>query len=114
MAARRVFLIWTHPIFHDSVRLLLRHPDVEWVGATSDYAAAKDEILSLRPDTVLIEEVKGRVLVEVMEILRACTWNVRVASLSLADNKSTVYHREQRVVGKVDDLLRLILVEGVV
>jgi hypothetical protein len=35
MAVRRVFVIWANPIFRESVRLLLRHPDVEWVGELS-------------------------------------------------------------------------------
>ncbi len=109
MAARRVFVIWTHPIFHESVRLLLNHPDVEWVGATSDYAAAKDEVLDLQPDTILVEEIAGNIPVEVLEIMEASSQNVRVIGLSLADNELSVYYHEQRTVGQAEDLLRLIL-----
>ena len=109
MAARRVFVIWTHPIFHESVRLLLDHPDVEWVGATSDHAAAETELLSLRPDTVLVEAFLEDILAEIVGILKACTWDVRVASLSLVDNQLIIFHREHREVGQADDLLRLIL-----
>jgi hypothetical protein len=110
MATQRVFVIWLHPIFYESVRLLLNHPAIQWVGATSDHTTVKDEILNLRPDTVLIEEeVEGDFLAKIVEILEACPWNMRVVGLGLADNKLTVYHREQRVAGKVDDLLDLIL-----
>ena len=56
---RRVFVIWMNPLFHESVRLLLSHPDVEWVGATSDHAAAHEQIMKLRADTILIEEGEG-------------------------------------------------------
>jgi DNA-binding NarL/FixJ family response regulator len=106
---RRVFVIWTHPIFHESVRLLLNHPEVELVGATSDYLAAQDEILSLQPDTVLVEEVGESVRAEVMEILEASSWSVRVIGLSLADNSLRIYHREQRTVAQGEDLLQLVL-----
>jgi DNA-binding NarL/FixJ family response regulator len=109
MTARRVFVVWTHPIFRESVRLLLRHPGIEWVGATSDYAAAKDEILSVRPDTVLVEGIAGSMPTEVMEILEASLWNVRVIGLSLADNELSVYHREHRTVARGEELLRLVL-----
>jgi DNA-binding NarL/FixJ family response regulator len=106
---RRVFVVWTHPIFHESVRLLLNHPDVELVGATSDYGAAQREILGLQPDTVLVEEPGGSLRAEVMGILEASPWSVRVIGLSLEDNSLSVYHREQRTVAQSDDLLQLVL-----
>jgi len=108
MAIRRVFAIWAHPIFHESVRRLLDRPGIEWTGATSDYAAAKDAILSLRPDTVLVEEVGGQVPAEVKEVLETISWPVRIISLNLADNKSIVYRQERRTIEQPEDLLRLI------
>ncbi len=109
MAIRRVFVIWTHSLFHESVRLLLRHPDIEWVGATTDLAAAREQIASLRPDTILVEEREGSLSPEALEIMEACPWEVRVIGLSLADNQTSVYHREQRTVGKAEELLHLVL-----
>lgn len=108
MAARRVFVIWTHPIFYESVRLLLNHPDIEFVGATSDYGAAKDEVLGLQPDTILIEQVSGGVRPEVIGILEDSPLSMRVIGLSLADNELSIYHREQRTIGHSEDLIRLI------
>jgi len=110
MATRRVFVIWTHPLFYESVRLLLQHPDVEWTGATSDRVAAQAQIVSLRPDTILIEEEEGsNAPAETLEILEASSADMRVIRLSLADNELRVYHREQRTVGQTEDLLHLIL-----
>lgn len=109
MVARRVFVIWTHSIFYESVRLLLNHPEIELVGATSDYVAARGEILGLQPDTILIEEVSSGVRAEVMGILETSPWSVRIIGLSLADNRLSVYHREQWTVGQAGDLLRLVL-----
>jgi hypothetical protein len=108
MAARRVFVIWTHPIFHESVRLLLSHPDIEFVGATSDYRAAKDEVFSLQPDTILIEQVSSGVRTDVMGILEDSPLSVRVIGLSLAHNELSIYYREQRTIGHSEELIRLI------
>ena len=109
METKQVFVIWTNPIFHDSVRRLLQHPHIEWVGAAQDYDVARDEILYLRPGTILVEEPKVTVPGEALEIMEACPWNVRLVGLNLTDNQSTIYHRKQELVGETEDLLRLIL-----
>ena len=108
MVVQRVFVIWTNPLFHDSVRMILNHPDVEWVGSTSDYTTARDKILSLQPSVVIVEEVEGANPALVFSILEWCNWNMRVINLSLTDNKYYVYHRQQKIVGQAEDLLRLI------
>jgi len=108
MATRRVFVIWTHPLFHESVRLLLSHPGIEWVGATADHAAAREQIVRLRPDTILVEEEESGVPPEALEILEACSWKVRVVGLGMDDNRLIVYRREQRTVAQAEDLLHLI------
>jgi ABC-type hemin transport system substrate-binding protein len=88
--------------------MLLNHPLIEWVGSTSDYAAAREQILSLRPDAVLVEEDEGGAPTQALSILEACDWDVRVIGLGLSDNKLYMYHREVRIVGQAEDLLRLI------
>jgi AmiR/NasT family two-component response regulator len=108
MAVQRVFVIWVNPIFRESVRLLLRHPDVEWIGEASDVLSARDEIRHLQPDTVLIEEVEDKIPVEAIQILDDSPTYLRIIRLSLADNRSSVYHRELRQINKSEDLLRLI------
>jgi hypothetical protein len=40
MATHQVYVIWTHPLFHDSLRQLLDHNEIKWVGAASDFTAA--------------------------------------------------------------------------
>ena len=75
--SHRLFLIWTNPLFRDSVRLFLSHPNVKWVGAASNWATAQPEILSLQPDTILVEEGEYNVSIEAIEILEATPWNVR-------------------------------------
>ena len=109
MSSRSVYVIWTHPLFHESVRLLLNHSDIEFVGANSDYAAAQSEILRVRPDTILMEEFGDEHHNQVMQILEACPWEVLVILISLSDNQLNVYHHEQRMVGRAEDLLHLVL-----
>ncbi len=108
LGARRVFAIWSNALFRESVLRILQHPEVLWLGATSDQAAAREQIARLRPDTIVIEEGNGGICLVALEFLAACQWDVCVLALSLADNKLTVYHREQQTLGRAEDLLRLI------
>ena len=109
MSIRRVYVIWTHPLFHESIRLLLKHTSIHFVGANSDYITAQGEILNLRPDTILIEDVDEGETNQAMKVLKSCPWNVTVVLISLTDNQLNLYHHEQRTVGRTDDLLQLIL-----
>jgi DNA-binding NarL/FixJ family response regulator len=107
MPGKRVFVIWTHPLFHDSVRLLLSKSEVEIVGATSDHAAAQNQIAALAPDVVIVEQTDGeeQSSVETISILRA---GPQVIRLGLADNEISLYQRERRTAAKADDLVSLI------
>jgi chemotaxis response regulator CheB len=107
MTGQRVFVIWTNPLFHESVRLLLNQSMLELVGASSDHAAAKRQINDLEPDVVIIEESNGETNAgaETVAILRA---SPKVIRLSLADNELSIYQRESRTIEKVDDLMNLI------
>ncbi len=106
--ARRVFVLWSNPLFHDSMRLLLAHPDIVWLGSTSDDEVAKKEISALRPDTVLVEEKGGAIPNNLLKILELCSWDTRIIGLGLESNTLHVYHSEHRTVGRAEDLLRLI------
>ncbi len=105
---RRVFVLWRHPLFYESVRLLLRHPKVTLVGATSDYGAGKNQISALKPDVVIVErEDEGDIgTVDPVDLLQKGS---TVMSLGLADNELSVYQRQQRTVASSDELLGLVL-----
>jgi hypothetical protein len=109
MAIRRVFVIWTHPLFHESARLLLNHPDILWMGADTDFTSARETIMRLQPDTILFEKTKAGIPVEVLEILEVELWDVRIIGLSLDNNEMSLYHREHQTVVKADDLLQFVL-----
>ena len=89
--------------------MLLDHPEVELAGMTSDYVAAKETILSEKPDTLLVEEVEGIVPTNLMEILDANHFSLRLISVNLDDNRLRVFHRQQWNIVQAEDLLRLIL-----
>ena len=108
METRRVFVVWTHPLFYESVRLLLDDSSIELVGAISDYAAAHQQIMKLQPDTIIVEEKEGDISAEVLALLRDSPMGARIIGLNLADNQLCVYHRERRTVGRAEDLLHLI------
>ena len=109
MAVRRVFLIWTNPLFHESARLLLKHPDIIWVGATADITTAHEEIMRLHPDTILFEKTRAGIPAHVLEILEVDTWDIRIIGLSLDNNEMNLYHREHQTVVKTGDLLQFVL-----
>ena len=110
MTTHRVYVIWVHPLFHDSLHQLLVHTDIKWVGAASDFTIAVEEISSLHPDTILIEELEGETTTSAfMKILEKFQWDLRVVGVSLNDNQMSVYQHAQQTVGKPEDLIRLII-----
>jgi DNA-binding NarL/FixJ family response regulator len=110
MATHQVYVIWAHPLFHDSLRQLLDHTDIKWVGAASDFAIAVEEISRLHPDTILIEELDGETTAAAfMKIVEKFQWNLRVIGVSLNDNQLSIYQHAQQTVGQPEDLIRLII-----
>ena len=111
MTVRRVFVIWKNPLFYESARLLLKHPDVIWVGAAQNMSTVHEEILNLQPDTILFERTAAGFPADLMDILQAETWDVRLIGLSLEDNKINLFQREHQTVVEAGDLLQFVLGE---
>lgn len=109
MAVRRVFVIWKNPLFHESARLLLKHPDITILGATANFTTAHEDITRLHPDTILFEKTSAGVPQDVMEILEMMTWDLRIIGLSLDNNEMSLYHREHQTVIEAGDLLQFVL-----
>ena len=106
---RRLYMIWTNPIFRDVVRLILDHPEVQWLGTSSNFVTALETIQMLQPDTIVVENVESRSPVELIDLLETAKAIVRVFYVSLDDNRLHIYAHENWSVGEADDLLRLIL-----
>jgi AmiR/NasT family two-component response regulator len=108
MAGQRVFVIWSHSLFYEAVRQLLRHPQIDIVGATSDHSSAHAEIAKAKPDIVIIEnpEHDEESSEETITILRE---GPKVIRLSLSDNELSIYHRQEQTIADAQDLLHLII-----
>lgn len=108
MSMQRVFIIWSNPLFRESVRLLLNHPDIEIIGAATDFTDAQDEILHLEPDTLIVEDIGGGTHAEALAILECNHFVKRIIGFSLDDNKVSVYRRDEITAVRAEDLLSLV------
>jgi len=104
----RIFTLWKNPIFHDSVRMILQHPQVEWVGDSSDPATIKNEILNLQPEIVLVEQTEEKEYTDILEILRTKI-GMKIIAINLEDNQLWVFMSEKRTIVQARDLLKLVL-----
>ena len=111
MSIQQVFILWFTPLFYDSLRWLLKHPDIKFVGATSNYSEAYTEIVNAKPNIILIENNGKQPNKKVMEYIDTSPRATKVIFLGLTDNKLVVHHHEHRSLEKTEDLLQLILSE---
>lgn len=107
MAKHRVYVIWTHPLFYESIRLLLNQR-VNLVGSSDDHAKASRDINKLKPEIVLIETPEGLEDLgeETISILQK---GPKVIHLSLEDNELSMYLRHQKTMDAPSDLMQMIL-----
>ena len=110
MDTRRVFIVWSHPLFRDTIRLLLNHPALEIIGTGSDQDEVLRQIEVLKPEIVIVEETDDNSLtpVNALKILEACPWDARVIRLSLEDNELWVYHHQRQSLSNSEDFLRIV------
>ena len=107
---QRLFIVWSHPLFRELVVLLLNDPTLAIVGQASGYEAALNQLERLKPDVVIVEETEDSTVtrIEALDILKACSWGLRVIRLSLHDNELWVYYHERRRINVGEDLLWLV------
>lgn len=109
MSAQTVLLIWSNPLFLDSIQRLLKNPAVTCVDLPLDTLSIKDEIHQFRPDVVIIEKTANEIPLNVMEIFGTYSRKMRVLEVSLSHNEISIYQHQQMMIGKADDLLNFIL-----
>ena len=109
--AQRVYIVWRYPLFHETVSLLLEHPEIAIVGSESDRKEAQREITELMPDIIILEEDEetdgGSIDAEILQFMET-EWEPRIARLSLQDNVLRLYQREQRTISNREDLLSIL------
>jgi DNA-binding NarL/FixJ family response regulator len=108
MAKHRVFILWTHPLFYETVSRLLGGAEVEIIGGISNPAAGLEEISRLQPDVVIAEEDPSGAPTEAIEALRAGPAEMLILGLNLTNNGLQVYRREQRTIADPEDLLQIL------
>lgn len=109
MTLRRVYVLWTNPLFLESARLMLKHPNLLWLGSAQDINLAREDILKLNPDTILFERTGVDFPAGLLEIMEAESWDIRLIGLSLADNEISLLHRKHQTVVAAGDLLQYVL-----
>jgi len=108
MAKHRVYILWTHPLFSETVIRLLGGVEVEILGGSSDPTSGLEEIGRLQPDVVIAEEDTPGAPTEAIQVLRAGPAEMLILGLNLTNNALQVYRREQRTVADPEDLLQIL------
>ena len=111
MATRRVFVLWQHPLILMSLRGLLNHASIEWVGDSSTLDDLPRLFVEKTPDIILIEGEVDDNTQKALHLLAASKRNLRVIGLSLQGNDIQLYELEQETINQKEDLLNLILKE---
>ena len=109
MATRRIFIIWTHTLFREAIRLSAAHPEFEWIGETNDFQQGVREVLASCPDTILIEDSGENQTREIVAMLQACAPDVRVIVMNLSNNRLSLYQYSEQYVAKPEDLISCML-----
>lgn len=107
---RRIYIVWVHPLFCDTVRLLLTHPLIEIVGLSNDYEIAAKHVAELVPDTVIIEDTEESAVtrIKLSEVIGHFPETERIIRLSLKDNELWEYRHERQSITNIEDFLRII------
>ena len=109
---KRVFIFANQALFAQGVMSLLAHePGLEIIGCGDDLEAALRQLHEIQPDVVILAK-KDATLAPALDTLAtrflAEELNTKIIELNLHDNTICIYHREQRVVKEVADLLAAI------
>jgi DNA-binding NarL/FixJ family response regulator len=107
---RRIYIVWVHPLFCDTVRLLLTHPSIEIVGLSNDYDTATEEVAKHKPDTIIIEDFEESAVTQIKtsEIMNLFPEAERIIRLSLKDNELWIYRHKHQSINNIEDFLSII------
>lgn len=110
MERRRILVLCKHLLFARALRTLIEQEGIEVVGVETYGARAMESIKLLKPEIVVVETgEKGVALDNFLPRLVRESPGTRIIGLSLNQNEIDVYYGHQRLVGKTEDLLQVIL-----
>lgn len=110
MALRTIFIVWSHPLFRDSIRILLKSPVIEIVGTESRREKILAKIKLCEPEIIIVEESIDDTPphIDALQILRECSWKACVIRLSLRDNELWLYQHERGSIKNADHLMNVV------
>ena len=111
MAIRRVFVVWQNPLLLMSLRALLNHASIEWVGDSSSLEKLPELLEQQKPDIILIEGEVNENTENAFYLLGSGKRHLRIIGLNLVGNEIQLYTLEQETINQKEDLLNLILKE---
>jgi hypothetical protein len=117
MPVRRVFVIWTSPLLLASLRALLKHAQVEWLGDCSYQENFSQQLAELQPDTVFFEtglpiiETGGEQTEKAFQIMGSNRHSLRLIQVSLERNDIQIYQINHATIHQKEDLLKLLFKE---
>lgn len=109
MARQKIYTIWSNPIFRDSLRILLAHPEILWLGDQTDINRAVEDILQQKPDTVLVESGENANPAMLIHKLEKKDFQLQIIGLNIDTNEVILFHRDYRSVFHERDLLHFVL-----
>lgn len=112
MKPLRIFVIWMTPLFLDSLKLLLHHPQLEWVGSAEKSSYSHIVITQFNPDVILIEGSEEEVTRHAVQIMQYQQGNIRIVGLNMLDNQAKLFEVERGSILHKNDLLKIILKES--
>lgn len=104
----RVFVLWMHPLFFETISLLLQHPQIDLTGARFDDVTSHAQIEDANPEILILERASSEAIKD-SDLLDYLDRNVRVVWLSLDDNTLSEFTRLNHTVDDQQDLLSLVL-----
>jgi len=105
----RIYIVYHHALFAQGIRSLLRgRPAMRVIGMESDINKAVQEVGSLRPEVIIVEESDVGVQSPTLGAILERHPTGRVVTLDLDHNFATVYDRHRVITAQPADLVKAI------
>ncbi len=109
MAAKHIFILWSNPLFQDSVSRLLDHPDIVCMGSAEISTASLPELQQQHLDAIIFEKKDSTTTGEIINLLEPGSKTLRLIGFNLEDNEIWSCHYEHKTISKAEDLVEMVL-----